>query len=492
VAREEADKDGAGLQLLSAELDGFAWRAAGLRAIGHGQFRLRDWQGAKVTWRKVRDYDDLDFEANSLLATIHQRLGELVESDQAVERALRNEDHSPTQRAEVQALMARNAKTRWEQSWAKLTEMNALQKSALGSPHLEKTLELYRQGFVEDRNHVYSGLNALAMAAAITELAGAQPAIWEDAFDSKEEAAQKLKTLNEARADLEVGVKLAIESRQAVLQRKQEVDVWTEISRADLIFLTSSRTNRVVQAYQRALASAPDFAKDAARRQIELYRRLGILKENTQAVLESLEAADQVEKPAQAPPHVILFTGHRIDAPNRPTPRFPAAKEAEARAMILDAVAQIKARTNGGLVGLSGGASGGDILFHEVCEDLGIPSHMYLVLPKNEYIKASVADAGAVWVERFNRLCQNLKPKILSDSDRLPRWLRGKKGYNIWQRSNLWMLYSALYLSREQLTLLALWNGVAGDGPGGTDDMVQRAVDRGATFIHLDARKLLE
>jgi hypothetical protein len=492
VEREEADKDCAGLQLLSAELDGFAWRATGLRSIGHAQFRLRDWQGAKVTWRKVRDYDDVDFEANSLLATIHQRLGELVESDQAVERALRNQDISPAQRAEVQALMARNAKTRWEQSWARMTDINALQSSALASPYLEKSMELYRQGFIEDRNHLYSGLNALAMATVMTELAEAQPATWEDSFDQREEAAQKLKTLKEARADLAIGVKLAVESRQAGLRRKEQTDIWAEISRADLIFLTSNRTNRVVQAYQRALANAPDFAKDAARRQILLYQGLGILKENTQAALDNLAAADQEAKPPQAPPHVILFTGHRIDAPARATPRFPAAKEAEARAMILDAVAQIKARADGDLSGLSGGASGGDILFHEVCEELGIPSQMYLVLPKHDYIKASVADSGAGWVARFNRLYQKLKPKILSDSDRLPRWLRGKKDYNIWQRSNLWMLHSALHISQEHLTLIALWNGIAGDGPGGTDDMVRRAIDRGATFIHLDARKLLE
>jgi hypothetical protein len=492
VERGEADKDSAGLQLLAAELDGFAWRASGLRLVGHAQFRLKDWQGAKVTWTKVRDYDDVDFEANCLLATIHQRLKDLVESDQAVERALQNEDIAPAQRAEVQALMARNAKSRWEQSWAKAAETETIQKSALTSPYLEKAFELYRQGFVEDRNHAYSGLNALAMVTAITELAQVQLTTWEDGFDTKEEAAQKLKTLKEARADLAVGVKLAVESKQAALLRKEEADVWNEISRADLVFLTSARPSRVAQAYQRALTSAPAFAKDAVRRQILLYRPLGLLKENTQAALDTLAAVDQEQKPSEMSPRVILFTGHRIDAPDRPTPRFPAAKEAEARAMISDAVTKIKAHAGGNLFGLSGGASGGDILFHEVCEELNIPSQMYLVLPKNDYVKASVADSGPGWVERFNRLYDKLKPKILSESDRLPRWLRAKKGYDIWQRSNLWMLYSALYLSQEHLTLVALWNGSSGDGPGGTEDMVERAKDRGATFIHLDTHKLVD
>ncbi len=120
-----------------------------------------------------------------------------------------------------------------------------------------------------------------------------------------------------------------------------------------------------------------------------------------------------------------------------------------------------------------------------------MPSEMYLVVPKADYIQSSVADAGPDWVHRFNRLYDKLKPKVLCESEELPNWLRGKKDYGIWERSNLWMLHSALYLSQDDLTLIALWNGATGDGPGGTEDMVKRAQDRGATFIHLDASEFL-
>jgi hypothetical protein len=451
---------------------------------------LKDWPGAKVTWLAVREYDDMDVEANTLLGTIFQRLGDLVSSDQAVERALQNKDTSPSQRAEIRALMGRNAKNQWEQSWATSPAIDAAQKSALSSPYLERSFELYRQGFIEDRNHFYSGLNALAMVTMLTELAQAQSNIWQDSFDSEEDAAQKLQKLKELRGDLAAGVRLAIESKQVALQRAGTGDIWVEISTADLICLTSGRPNRVGQAYKKALADASDQARDAVRRQLALYQGLGILKDNIQAALDNIApSAGQVQ---ETPPRVILFTGHRIDAPGRSMPRFPAAKEKQGRALIFDAVAKEKEKASGKLMGLTGGASGGDILFHEVCEELDIPSQMYLVLPKNEYIKASVADGGPDWVERFNRLYGKLKPKILSDSDRLPRWLRAKKDYNIWQRSNLWMLHNALAVSQDHLTLVALWNGATGDGPGGTEDMVARAKDRGARFIHLDTTKLLD
>jgi hypothetical protein len=490
VERVEAAKTCGDLQLLAAEVDGFAWRVAGLRMIGHAQFRLKDWPGAKVTWTAVREYDDMDVEANTMLGTIFQRLGDLVSSDQAVERALQNNEISANGRAEIRTLMGRNAKNRWEQSWANLTTVDAAQKAALASKYLENSFDLCRVGFIEDRNHFYSGLNALAMVTMMVELAQRQATIWQDNFDSEEDANQRLQKLKDWRNDLAAGVRLAIESKQTVLQRTDKTDVWVDISTADLICLTSTRPNRVAQAYKKALTDASDQARDAVRGQLLLYQRLEILKENIQAGLESIApVAVQVQ---EAPPRVILFTGHRIDAPDRAPPRFPAKKEEQARAMILEAITNIKAKNDGKLVGISGGASGGDILFHEVCEELNIPSQMYLVLPRNDYVKASVADSGPGWVERFNRLYDKLKAKVLSDSDRLPRWLRAKKDYSIWMRSNLWMLHNALAISQDHLMLIALWNGATGDGPGGTEDMVNRAKDRGATFIHLDTRQLLE
>jgi hypothetical protein len=244
-------------------------------------------------------------------------------------------------------------------------------------------------------------------------------------------------------------------------------------------------------AYKRALAGAPDFAKQAVRRQLLLYQKLGVLGDNIQAGLDNIPPVALPGEGAPGQTRVLLFTGHRVDAPDRKTPRFPATKVQEARAMMLDAVKSEKEKPNGRLFGISGGASGGDILFHEVCEELGIPSQMYLVLPKNDYIRDSVADGGPDWVERFNRLFNKLQPKVISDSGQLPRWLRAKKDYSIWQRSNLWMLHNALYISQDHLTLIALWNGATGDGPGGTEDMVKRARNRGARFIHLDARKLI-
>ncbi len=71
----------------------------------------------------MREYDDMDVEANTMLGTIFQRLGDLVSSDHAVERALQNQEISANGRAEIRALIGRNAKNQWEQSWTTFDDM---------------------------------------------------------------------------------------------------------------------------------------------------------------------------------------------------------------------------------------------------------------------------------------------------------------------------------------------------------------------------------
>src|SRR5215212_6935178 len=134
--------------------------------------------------------------------------------------------------------------------------------------------------------------------------------------------------------------------------------------------------------------------------------------------------------------HTILFTGHMIDAKNRKAPRFPADKENAAREAIKKELNKEKEKYKDQLTGIAGGASGGDILFHELCEEMQITSQVYLALPEDDYKKASVSFAGKQWENRFEKLTSKLPVQILSkvkDNDD-----------NIWERTNLWMLNEAL------------------------------------------------
>ena len=77
--------------------------------------------------------------------------------------------------------------------------------------------------------------------------------------------------------------------------------------------------------------------------------------------------------------------------------------------------------------------------------------------------------------------------QILARSDALPSWLQGKRDYSTWQRNNRWILHHAWATTTvDRVTVLALWNGEEGDGPGGVADMVAAAQARGAWVVVLE------
>lgn len=184
----------------------------------------------------------------------------------------------------------------------------------------------------------------------------------------------------------------------------------------------------------------------------------------------------------------ILFAGHRLDAGDRPAPRFPAEMETQAGDAIRSAVADI-VRCHGRARGIAGGASGGDILFHEACGRLGIPSELYLPMGEDAFIAESVAPAGAQWVQRFAALATRL-PRVFYHPPPGSAGHDEEPARSIWEQNNQWLLHEALREGAENLTVLVLWDGHTGDGPGGTEDLVHAARLAGAEVVIVDATTL--
>ena len=172
-----------------------------------------------------------------------------------------------------------------------------------------------------------------------------------------------------------------------------------------------------------------------------------------------------------------------IDAPERKQPRFPAYKERSVQQEIEKYLIEEIKDKNQQLTGIAGGACGGDILFHELCIDLKIPSEIYLALPIEEFKKASVSFAGLEWEERFERLIKKRPVHILPGAS-------ADEKSNVWERANIWMLNSALKNGGENMTLLALWDGKAGDGGGGTEHMINVAREQNASVKIVEIEEL--
>ena len=316
------------------------------------------------------------------------------------------------------------------------------------------------------------------------------PQVWEGRFDTEEQAKVELESLQIQRQKLMGAVGVSLDAVRQKLQRSGKEDRWVDISLADYLFLTSNKPNKVAFAYRSALAGAPDFYFDSASAQIGLFQHLGVLTENTKAI----EVIKHTAAPAKVEPgHVVLFTGHMIDTMDTNPPRFPQCVTDQARDAIRSKLKQEIDRTAGPVIGIGSCANGGDLLFHEVCEELKIEHRLYLPLPPDRFRNESVSPGGRYWEDRFdNMLTLCSKFSCLTDRSELPLWLSVKAGYTTWQRANLWLIQEALAVGAKNVTLLALWDGNKTDGLGGTYHMRSVAEKYGAALLTIYTADLVK
>jgi len=499
-AVERAEGDNANgrpmLALLGEEAKFTDWAREGVRLVGRAQRRIADFEAARRSWEFIRKDLPGDIEANLQLATIFQRLGDLGSASQACRRVLDNASTERKYRADAQSQLARNEKASWVADFRKIPPGQARRQQAITDGRLIAAFDGYMAGFAEDLNDYYSGINALGLSTAIVKLAEMEPAAWAGIFPTKGDAATELRRYKERLADLRGAVGMSLENTRQQGQRSGKIDEWLPPSVAQYRLLTADVSSLVKNAYKTA-RNGNQFSVKSETAQVEIFSSLGIFPENCQAALEAMgiQAPAAGTGTVAVPPlrdRVIVATGHRADTPDRKSPRFPNTKETfdKAKAWLRERLAAEKADTKGVISAIAGAASGTDLIFHEVCGELGIKTAVVLPIPREDYCRDSVADGGPDWVERFNRLVNANPPVLLSDDAELPVWAASIPDYGVYQRGNIFMLEAALIAPNVDVTLLALWNGKAGDGPGGTADMVKLAREQGAKACVQDTDEL--
>ncbi len=189
-----------------------------------------------------------------------------------------------------------------------------------------------------------------------------------------------------------------------------------------------------------------------------------------------------------APPrHVLLFSGHRLDAPMRLTPRFSAAQVRSAQQRLAEVLVSLDAGPAD--LALSQAAAGGDILFLEACRARGVACRVMLPFDEAAFVEASIlpSSGGALWQQRWLALKAGLaeSPQVMPEG-----WTPAVAGADAFERCNHWMLATALAFGLARLRVICLWNGADSDGPGGTGHMVAEAA-RHTDHIHwIDTRTL--
>lgn len=162
--------------------------------------------------------------------------------------------------------------------------------------------------------------------------------------------------------------------------------VWEQATLAEAYLLTKSR-DQSIEYYIKARKSAgKDWGKV-----LSIHNQLWLLNNYIPVPKEVMRIF--------APPVVVAFTGHMLDAAGRTAPRFPASKEKVVKESIRSAIRTLQAG-----IGYCSLACGSDILFAEVMAEEGGEVHVVLPFAKEDFINTSVRFAGEGWIERFEKL----------------------------------------------------------------------------------------
>ncbi len=183
-------------------------------------------------------------------------------------------------------------------------------------------------------------------------------------------------------------------------------------------------------------------------------------------------------------PRVVVFAGHMIDQPGRPKPRFPDYLAPKIYQEIAATLARVDAR-----IGFASAACGSDILFLEAM--LKREGEINIILPhfKEDFLKGSVnLIPGSDWGSRFEAVLEQASQVIIASEN------RASGNAMVYEYTNLLLDGLAILRTKmldTELIPLVVWDGGAGDGPGGTSSLVQHWRSHGLEPEIIDLNRLL-
>lgn len=372
--------------------------------------------------------------------------------------------------AETCALLGRIDKDAWIDAWRQpgrtpeQMRADACDEEAL----LCEAIHSYEKGFRSNPGHYYSGINTLTLMHVYRHLTCG------------------------ARYDREMAVLAGAVRFAAECETDERQLFWARATLGDLEVLVGT-ADTVKAAYKEAIAKNEKdwFALNSCRAQLQLLADLNFQPANVQAGIATLDRALQkLKKPPEQwePRQVILFSGHMVDAPDRPSPRFPNEIVPVAAQKIAEALDQLGANPDD--LAFTQGACGGDLLFSEACFERGVKVNWLQPLREPDFIQDSVVRGSEMWRQRYYDAKNKLAAPIRCAPDALgPPPPKSHAAYP-YERCNLWLLYTALAHGVRKVRFLCLWNGEGGDGPGGTAHMYNEVNRRTGRVTWIDIRKI--
>lgn len=180
--------------------------------------------------------------------------------------------------------------------------------------------------------------------------------------------------------------------------------------------------------------------------------------------------------------NVVLTSGHMIDTPDRPSPRFPP----ELEAAVAEKIEEIfdRWRIGPGDLILNGGARGADILFAESGHRRGTEIELVLASVPSEYEETSVTLPRSIWRQRFRYLLAHHPYRVTSPDEH-------GQPLNEYSRANSDLIRRAEQLAPPaHLHIALVWDQQPAPGQGGTGDFADLAKRIDAPLAIINPAKL--
>ena len=294
--------------------------------------------------------------------------------------------------------------------------------------HLERAHRLYLDGYRRSRpRSAFLGINAAATT------------LWLGARADAAALARELEDLCRAELTARPG------------------DYWALATLAEASLL-QGETARAIECYAQARA-----AVEATRH----WADLSTTRRQARRHCEHLDIDPAPIESALCFPRLAVFSGHMIDGPARPAPRFP-----DDPALLARVAADIGRWLERERIGfaLCAAACGADLLFIEELRKRGAEVHVVMPWREADFIASSVLPGGERWVREYERLREHFCSVTCLTQETLP----SEQGLGF-EYCNCCINGIALQRARvldAEVRPLAVWDGKPGDGPGGTASFV--------------------
>lgn len=410
---------------------------------------------ALIQYRKGLEVNpsNVDFHREEVLNL--GRLGRMDEAIVKIEGLIANHPDD----SESTAYLGRIFKDMWVKSWKNIKDKSERIRAAYESSHwLIKSLDTYMRGYRIDIDNHYPGINAFTLSVIAVHLA--------DKYGDKKQPDPDIERIRDGLHTLQDTLFFALASKV----EDPHADYWTLVSMAELLVLASDNLPSVTRAYRKAMtASRHNLSSiQTSLDQLEILSLLGMRESYVRAARNILEeefhfagssaGKSKRKSAAKKKGQVFLFAGYMVDHPGKEEQTFPADKEKEIRAEIRRRME--KNRAGKGDLAFTGGLSAGsELIFAEICAEMGITVEAQFPMDESAYIREFISPCGEDWVARFYQIRNH---PLVNERYQSEHVGEAKEWDDPYERNNRWALYCSLINGVDKMKLIAVWNGRGG------------------------------